>query len=102
MMRREAAMDSLPDPRQNIPPTAGAEIAVEIGCRYRRGIQDWLECGRLLKIQKDALNHGQWLPWLKENRERLGFGERVAQRLIEAAANRSLTADLWWNEKRAS
>ena len=65
----------LPKAKQN----TQVDIAVEIGHLYRRGIEDWLECGRLLKIQKDALNRGQWLPWLKENRERLGF-ERAALR----------------------
>jgi hypothetical protein len=64
-------------------PVAGTDIAVEIGRLYRRGIADWIECGRLLKIQKDALDHGQWLPWLEDNRDNLGFGIRAAQRLIE-------------------
>jgi len=79
----------------------GTDIAVEIGRLYRRGIADWIECGRLLKIQKDALDHGQWLPWLEHNRQRLGFGESVAQRLMQVAANPQLTGDLWWNEKRS-
>jgi DNA N-6-adenine-methyltransferase (Dam) len=82
-------------------PVLGTDIAVEIGRLYRRGIEDWLEAGRLLKIQKDALDHGQWLPWIEENRERLGFGERAARRLIEVSANRQLTADIWWNDKRS-
>jgi ParB family chromosome partitioning protein len=81
-------------------------IAVEIGRLYRRGIADWIECGRLLKIQKDALNHGQWLPWLRDNEGVLGFGVRAAQRLIQvandAASNTQSTAylDPWWNERR--
>src|SRR5215469_12836287 len=65
----------------------GTDIAVEIGRLYRRAKEDWLEVGRLLKIQKDALDHGQWLPWLEDNREVLGFGESVAQRLMQVAAN---------------
>jgi phage N-6-adenine-methyltransferase len=77
----------------------GGNIAVEIGRLYRRGIEDLLEAGRLLKIQKDALDHGQWLPWLEDNRERLGFGESTAQRLMQAAANPQLAGDLWWHEK---
>jgi phage N-6-adenine-methyltransferase len=78
-------------------------IAVEIGRLYRRGIEDWLEAGRLLQIQKDALTHGQWLPWLEENRERLGFGVRAAQRLIQIASNTQSTAhlDVWWNDRKS-
>jgi hypothetical protein len=56
----------------------GTDIAVEIGRLYQRGIEDWLEAGRLLRIQKDVLDHGQWLPWLEENEGRLGFGRRAA------------------------
>jgi hypothetical protein len=78
----------------------GTDIAVEIGRRYRRGVEDWLEAGRLLRIQKDALDHGQWLPRLADNRKTLGFGESVAQRLMQVAENPSLTGDLWWNDKR--
>jgi phage N-6-adenine-methyltransferase len=84
----------------------GTDIAVEIGRQYRRGIEHWIEAGRLLRIQKDALDYGQWLPWLEDNKDRLGFGIRAAQRLIEASRLaetqiRSTTAhlDVWWNEK---
>jgi hypothetical protein len=45
-------------------------------------------------------SHGEWLPWLEANREKLGFGERTARRLLEIAANPQLTADLWRHEKR--
>jgi hypothetical protein len=78
----------------------GTDIADEIARLYRRGIEAWLEAGRLLRIQKDALDHGQWLPWLADNRARLGFGESVAQRLMQVAANPQLAGDLWWHDKR--
>src|SRR6516162_6897254 len=83
----------------------GTDIAVEIGRLYRRGIADWIEAGRLLRIQKDALDHGQWLPWLKENEQKLGFGVRAAQRLIEssrqAESNTQFNcASLWWNDRK--
>ena len=74
----------------------GTDIAAKIGRLYRRGIEDWLEAGRLLKIQRDALDHGQWLPWLRDNEGVLGFGVRAAQRLIQvandAASNTQSTA----------
>jgi phage N-6-adenine-methyltransferase len=79
----------------------GTDIAVEIGKQYRRGIEAWLECGRLLKIQRDALNHGQWGRWVEENRERLGFEIRTAQRLIDASGKyvASDAFDLWGHSK---
>ena len=85
----------------------GTDIAAKIGRLYRRGIEDWLEAGRLLKIQQDALDHGQWLPWLRDNEGVLGFGVRAAQRLIQvandAASNTQSTAysDVWWNERKS-
>lgn len=54
-----------------------------------------IECGQLLKAKKDSLNFREWLPWLEENREALGFGERTAQLLMKAAdSNPQLTSDL--------
>jgi hypothetical protein len=84
----------------------GTDIADEIGRLYYHGIESWLEAGRLLRIQKDALDHGQWIPWLEENEARLGFKVRVAQRLIEASraaesnTQPSCASELWWHEKR--
>jgi len=45
-----------------------------------------IEAGRKLIDKKDSLNHGEWLPWLKDNEDALGFkGERMAQRLMGVA-----------------
>jgi ParB family chromosome partitioning protein len=52
-----------------------------------------MECGRSLAKKKQALGHGQWLPWLFANEGTLGFGERTA-RMLMAASNRQLTSDL--------
>ena len=90
-------IDSIANPEQILVDLAGGtDIAAKIGRLYRRGIEDWLEAGRLLKIQRDALDHGQWLPWLRDNEGVLGFGVRAAQRLIQvandAASNTQSTA----------
>ena len=52
-----------------------------------------VQCGRSLIGKRESLPHGQWLPWLENNRETLGFGELTAQRLMKAA-NTSLAKDL--------
>jgi len=58
------------------------------------GLKYYIECGVKLKAVKDSLAHGQWLPWLKENEEVLGFEERAAQRLVKVASKATLTTDL--------
>jgi hypothetical protein len=83
--------------------------AVEIGRLYREAdrlyreaeqsliesVRRQLECGRMLQAKKEALGHGNWLPWLEANVDVLGFGERAAQKLMKAAkANPNLDADL--------
>lgn len=72
---------------------AAAQIAA-LYVRAKRGMIDglkyYIECGVKLKSVKDSLLHGEWLPWLENNREVLGFGEKTAPRLIKAA-NISLT-----------
>ena len=67
--------------------------AIAIGdlyARSRSSLSDSVEClikaGHKLKAKKDSLLHGEWLPWLKENRDALGFGSRqTAHKLIQAA-----------------
>jgi len=63
------------------------------------GLKYYMECGIKLKAHKDSMPHGQWIPWLEENEEVLGFGERTAQLLLKAA-NRypKLTSDLKGSE----
>jgi DNA N-6-adenine-methyltransferase Dam/DUF3102 family protein len=76
--------------------------AAEIGRLYReyrngmvRSVLCWIEAGQRLAAKKAALGHGQWLPWLADNADALGFGERTAQLLIkDARANPKLASDM--------
>ena len=43
------------------------------------------EAGDRLLKKKESLGHGQWLHWLKANRDVLGFGARAARSLIVGA-----------------
>lgn len=80
--------------------------AVEIGELYSKArmsivesVRYQFECGVRLAEKKQALGHGNWLPWLKENEGVLGFSsDSTARRLIgftkQPDANRALTHDL--------
>ena len=79
--------------------------AIRIGDLYLQArnsfvgsVQRLIECGQALISKRETLEHGQWLPWLAANEQILGFKERAARRMIEAA-NRSPATDL--NEKDA-
>jgi hypothetical protein len=74
--------------------------AFEIGKLFRRGIEAWIECGERLLAEKAGMPYGEWSRWLHDNRDKLGFGERAAQRLMEVAADPQLAADLWWHKKQ--
>lgn len=41
--------------------------------------------GARLIRKRDICEHGEWLPWLENNRDTLGFGQRVAYKLIAGA-----------------
>jgi len=43
------------------------------------------EAGNRLLKKKESLGHGQWLRWLKDNHDALGFSVRVARALITGA-----------------
>jgi len=49
-------------------------------------LADTLEAGRLLTEQKAELEHGEWLPWLKEN---VRVNVRTAQRYMNLHENRN-------------
>jgi hypothetical protein len=82
-------------------PAADADAAV-IGNLYRIGkialvdsVKRFIEAGQKLIAKKDLLPHGQWLPWLRDNAEVLGFDTpRTAQRLISLAANATSASHL--------
>jgi hypothetical protein len=52
----------------------------------RTALEHALECGRLLIQAKDAVPHGQWLPWLEAN---VSFGPRQAQKYMRLTDNAS-------------
>jgi DNA-binding transcriptional regulator YhcF (GntR family) len=76
--------------------------ATAIGDLYRKartsatsGVRYAIEAGQRLAAKKKSLDHGDWLPWLKTNKDVLGFeNDSTARRLMKAAANRALTHDL--------
>ena len=54
-----------------------------------------LECGQKLIEQKEATPFGEWLLWVKRHQQILGFNDRTARRLMDAARRyRSSTTDL--------
>lgn len=82
--------------------------AVKIGELYtkaRTSIVDsarfMLEAGAKLAAKKESLPHGEWLPWLKENKETLGFEDitAVPQRLMKVA--RKFDASVEYDEPTA-
>ena len=82
-----------------IPP--GDPEAIEIGKLYHLArtslvgsIRYCIECGHKLIAKKETLNYGEWLPWLRDNEEALGFKRRAAQLLMKTASNAQLTAYL--------
>jgi hypothetical protein len=81
---------------------AEADPAFEIGNLYRRGIEAWIQVGEKLLAEKKRMPHGEWLRWLHDNKEKLGFDERTAQRFMELAANPSLASDseTLWKRRR--
>src|SRR5882762_1046041 len=84
------------------------ERAAKIGWLYRKGYTALIECGQELIDVKASLNHGEWLPWLKDNAETLGFSARqTASRLMALASNVSNGAlthhlDIWDNNTRGT
>lgn len=78
-------------------PKEGRDIEVitqEILDAKRRGGEAILTIGRCLTEAKQALPHGEWLPWLNE---RVEFSERTAQKFMRLArewSNPSTLADL--------
>lgn len=78
------------------------KIAIAIGNEYRKAkgsmidnVKHLLEVGRMLIEKKESLDHGQWIPWLDENRDVLGFTVNVANGIVkETKANCGLTHNL--------
>jgi hypothetical protein len=91
---------------KNYQPEIFTSEASEIGRLYQQAKTNFVDsvklliaCGERLKAQKEKLSHGEWLPWLEANEDKLGFGDRTARRLIDAASrpfstNRTLASNL--------
>ena len=71
----------------------GDRDAVAIGnlCAKAKGsmvdsVKYLIEAGKKLIDKKESLDHGEWMPWLKENADALGFrGKNTAANLMTAA-----------------
>jgi hypothetical protein len=57
-------------------------ITSELRVALRRGTTDILTIGSLLAEAKEQIQHGGWLPWLKNE---LSMSERSAQKYVKAA-----------------
>jgi hypothetical protein len=76
------------------------KAAVEIGKLWRAACSSlvdsgkyYAECGLKLVDKKASLKHGEWMPWLKDNEETLGF-KGSAARYLTKAANCQLAGNL--------
>jgi hypothetical protein len=104
---RVATMDmtNLPGTRQVLTPLADPD-AVAIGKLYRLGRQSMvesvrhlIEVGIRLKQKKDSLGHGEWLAWLEDNADVLGFEtRRTASRLMKAAEHAKWVVNVPFDE----
>ncbi len=56
-----------------------------VGAALRRGVQDAMMAGDLLIEAKAQLNHGQWLPWLRDH---CAISERTARLYMRLARHR--------------
>lgn len=61
-------------------------------------VQHATNCGLLLLQVKASLNHGEWLPWLKQQQESgaIGFSHMTATKYMRLAAN--INRDLYLPE----
>ena len=52
-------------------------------------VQHATNCGLMLLQVKASLNHGEWLPWLKQQQESgaIGFSQQTASKYMKLAAN---------------
>jgi hypothetical protein len=61
--------------------------AVAIGKLYRKGVSYLIEAGQKLAAKKKSVPRGEWLPWIANNADALGFDSaRTAQFLMRAGS----------------
>jgi hypothetical protein len=59
-----------------------AQLAVDIRQHLHASAASAIEAGRKLIEAKEMLQHGEWLPWLRDH---IGIGERTAQDYMRLA-----------------
>ena len=85
-----------PTGEQTPPPAAGSNSLPELAARIRAeheatgdalksSVEHGIAAGELLIEAKAKVQHGQWLPWLRDNCE---MSERTAQLYMRLAKNR--------------
>jgi hypothetical protein len=81
---------------------ATGDVAFEIGKVFHRGSAAYLQVGQMLLAEKERHEHGEWLRWLRDNQDILGFKPRTAQLLMDAASKYAVNCvfDLWGNKRR--
>ena len=69
-------------PLKSVPESVRKEI-------WDEAIQHATNCGLMLLQVKASLNHGEWLPWLKQQQESgaIGFSHKTATKYMNLAAN---------------
>ena len=53
-----------------------------------------VQCGEALQAVKDSIGFGEWMLWLKDHQKDLGFDDRTARRMMQAAKEWSSTSNL--------
>jgi Protein of unknown function (DUF3102) len=62
-----------------------------VGVALKESVSHAIQAGEMLLEAKDKLNHGEWLPWLKDH---CSLNERLAQRYMRIARNKAKYAGL--------
>lgn len=101
-LRRTPARITPPQPITAVTVEVVDRDAIQIGELYSKArtslvdsVRYQIECGQRLAEKKASLGHGEWLPWLEDNANILGFEtRRTASRLMKLAANGTSTSHL--------
>lgn len=75
-------------------PTAIGTLYQRAKADFRSSVSLLIECGHELIAAKEAVPFGDWLLWLKAHRDELGFCDRTARRLMDAASKWTPASDL--------
>lgn len=86
--KEQQAAHPSPEPETMVQPRTIADVTAEIRFYKAQTAQGIIEIGKRLLEAKSMLDHGQWLPWLREQAQ---FSERVAQNFMRIAAEYSNT-----------